>query len=427
MDNYVAEFNGITEKLDNGRDVCDLMTGFWEKLAKIEHGYAKQLEDLCKGRFARLETLLGQTKLMFAKGSEKPSQPAALEHIGSLQDCWIKVVGEVQRLASEHEILGSHIHSKVSPTITKFVREKLKDETSKTATGKRLLTEARTSFQRVTATKRKYFADVAAARATGGDGDEDSIEPPSKAAYRTAVEDLASKHEEVFNVGLPGVLRDINVIEQDRAQMLCSCMNQYTQAAAALKNALTFDATAAALEATTKDPAVTQLVMMSPPPAKAVVEEASEEAIAQEQEEAQSTSLMSTMSGWLKRSTTSESASASSSTTTTKERSSSDAAAATTPSEEKESTTSKITSFFSGWGRKSKPAPAQEPVVDAPGLVDSVDGADEETQSKAESAEPDSTTAAVDEPEESEAPGEAAAAPPETGQDAGEMGENDSD
>ena len=404
IENYVAEFNGITEKLENGRDVCDLMTGFWEKLAKAEHAYAKQLEDLCKGRYARLETLLGQTKIMLT-GAEKPSQPASLEHIGSLQDCWVKVVGEVQKLASEHNTLGTHITSKVTPTITKFVKEKVKDEMAKAATGKRLLTDAKTGYQRVTATKRKYFSDTAAAVAKStGDGEEEAVEPPSKMAYQAAVDDLTAKHDEIFSVGLPGVLKDINVIEQDRAHMLCSCMNQYTRAAAALQNALTFDETAAALEATTKDPAVTQLVMMTPPPPKPAVEEATEEAIAQDQEEAQATSLISAMSGWLKRAPPAESSSSKEADSEPAAAEKEEAKAEPSPASSEPSAASKITSFFSGWGRKSKPAPATEPIVDAPGLVDSTDGGDE-TAAAADSENPDTgdepieaALQAVDEP-----------------------------
>ncbi|XP_065181597.1 uncharacterized protein LOC135812200 [Sycon ciliatum] len=407
IENYAAEFNGITEKLENGRDVCDLMTGFWEKLAKIEQAYSKQLVELCKGRYARLETLLGQTKLMFAGGAEKPSQPASLEHIGSLQDCWVKVVDEVQRLAAEHETLASHVTTKVTPTITKFVRDKLKDEVQRAATGKRLLTEARTGYQRVTATKRKYYSDVSAAAgkattAGAGDseGDADS-EPPSKQAYEGAVKDLAEKHDEIFMVGLPGVLRDINLIEQDRAQMLCSCMNQYIQSAAALKNALTFDATAAALEATTKDPAVTQLVMMSPVPTKPEVEAATEDSIKQEQGEAQSASLLTAMSGWLSSKRTvaggdaaKEPASAEAAEDTANEAKSESKPEAATSEGESTTATSKLTSFFSGWGRKSKPQPAAETKVDAPGLVDSIDGP--EATSAAEKEDTDEASAAAD-------------------------------
>ena len=39
------------------------MLGFWEKLAKLEAGFAKGVEDLCGSRGARLQRMFGADNL----------------------------------------------------------------------------------------------------------------------------------------------------------------------------------------------------------------------------------------------------------------------------------------------------------------------------------------------------------------------------
>lgn len=117
---------------------------------------------------------------------------------------------------------------------------------------------------------------------------------------------------------------------------------------------MTFDATAAALEATTKDQTVTSLVMVTPPPPVPEVESPTEENIAREREEAHAQSLVTTMSGWLRRdgsegpkSSTSQEGSAAS------------------------RVGGKIASLFSGFGRKTAPTVATEATSDVSGMAES--------------------------------------------------------
>jgi hypothetical protein len=73
---------------------------------------------------------------------------------------------------------------------------------------------------------------------------------PLEEQHKKKVEQVAEQQNRLFSVVLPGILEEVNMIERERIEMLCSCFNQFVGKANELLSTLNFQGTVSAIQTT---------------------------------------------------------------------------------------------------------------------------------------------------------------------------------
>lgn len=261
--------------------------GFWQRLVKLQLAYAKGVEDLCKGKQAAIERLF-KTR---ARGDR--------EHVSSLRELWSKVVSEVEMMSSTQRKIGVHISQQIVQPIDSFVNRKLNKQVSLIGSGQNMLQTLKADLVAMSGERERYSrlmkaeaaknaavtkkvvsqevrqegnSSIKAAHSekdeieSNDENDVDQSHQPSskvdKAAsnvstlspleeqHKKKVEQVAEQQNRLFSVVLPGILEEVNMIERERIEMLCSCFNQFVGKANELLSTLNFQGTVSAIQTT---------------------------------------------------------------------------------------------------------------------------------------------------------------------------------
>ncbi|XP_062520370.1 uncharacterized protein LOC134195367 isoform X2 [Corticium candelabrum] len=294
MDDYLREFVEVCRRVEDGREFTVHVMAFWERLAKLQLSYAKGLEELCHGKKAVIERIF------------KAKNRGDREHVGALRDLWSKVLSDIELMSTSQQEIGNHISKQIAQPIDSFVKRKLNKQAGLSSSAQIMLKKLRADNAVISEERSRYVrsvkADIERNKTVGqvtpvqevakaddsddaqpdikesdtdgltsipvGEGDKDvkggltSLE----SIHKQNVARFSEDHNRVFSVVLPGILEEVNMIERERIEMLCSCCNQFACKANELLSLLTFKETTDAIQAALETSRQDQLLIGSPIP-----------------------------------------------------------------------------------------------------------------------------------------------------------------
>jgi len=141
LDEHIAHMADIHGRVARGADAVELGQDFWRQYAKLQANFASGLEDLCKSRTARLETLFGKTT----------SEP-----LPAVDDAWKVLIGSLLRVAEQHKAHALFVRESAERSLAALRADACAQQLSKAGMAKKVLRDLKSEELKMLDSQRNF-------------------------------------------------------------------------------------------------------------------------------------------------------------------------------------------------------------------------------------------------------------------------------
>eukprot|EP00045_Choanoeca_perplexa_P008928 m.84140 g.84140 ORF g.84140 m.84140 type:complete len:511 (+) comp14679_c0_seq3:90-1622(+) len=205
LSTYSSAFDTMADGAIDGHTSMEFQFSFWEKLYKLQTSYAKNLDDLCNSRAAKLHKL-------FSTQTCEPNEP--------LDAAWSSMMVQIQAHAEQLRKSAKVIHDDVCGPLFRYTHHKAPTQLENVNMGRRVLRDLKVAESKLTADKRRYENSVAALRKVNANHLEraQAAVVRDEAAYKQSLANYEQLHRQSFDTALPNVLQGIDEHEVARVE-----------------------------------------------------------------------------------------------------------------------------------------------------------------------------------------------------------------
>eukprot|EP00118_Oscarella_pearsei_P010561 m.65737 g.65737 ORF g.65737 m.65737 type:complete len:430 (+) comp35326_c0_seq20:82-1371(+) len=260
IDPFQSEYLDIVKRLENGREFANHALGFWRKLSKLQNTFAKGVLDLCHGKRAMMDTLMLKSRI---------KTDGAQEHVSELKEAWSTLVSEVETVGSKYQEMSEHIEKQIAKPVEDFIKRKLSKQAVVATNGKHCLENLQWNYKLKRGERKKFLQSEVKSEEEKTELEEDveveeseaKLEQNEEVSTPSSGQKLQDEHERAFQVVLPGIVEELNSVEQERVELLYSCMNQFIRKSGDLVKSLQYERTAESLQSALENPSKLKLLV----------------------------------------------------------------------------------------------------------------------------------------------------------------------